>query len=164
MQRIRKRRAASPLFGGASVVLYDRLSSNNSARIRIWLYYRGLENAVTVRSTLHAEQRTEEFRRTNPFQKIPALIIRDHAGAETTQWLAEAAIILEFLEHSWAVTELVGAGKDSLVPTFPRDRAHMNLVIRTHDLYLASPNCTQPGPFTHTQVSHSGLRFSVASF
>ena len=55
-------------------------------------------------------------------------------------------------QGAWSATAVaVNASRSSLVPAAPVDRAHMNLVIRTHDLYLASPNCTQPGPFTHVQ-------------
>merc|ERR1712157_211106 len=35
-------------------------------------------------------------------------------------------------------------------PPTPEDRQHMELIIRCHDLYIASPNCTAPG-FSHSQ-------------
>lgn len=141
----------------ASHVLYDRVSSNNSSRIRLWLHLRGLTDAISIKTVTHQEQLTEEFRRINPFAKIPAMII-DHGGVgnggneSSTQWLAESAVILEYLEVLYQA-ELGGSqeGVQALLPSSPALRAHCNLVIRTHDLYLASPNCTQPGPFTHTQ-------------
>jgi len=34
----------------------------------------------------------------------------------------------------------------------PEERAFAQLLVRTHDLYISSPNCTQPG-FSHTQGS-----------
>jgi hypothetical protein len=32
----------------------------------------------------------------------------------------------------------------------PEDRAFVQLIVRNHDLYIASPNCTQPN-FAHSQ-------------
>ena len=37
-----------------------------------------------------------------------------------------------------------------LMPEDPDERAMVNLLVRCHDLYIASPNCTQPG-FSHSQ-------------
>jgi len=39
---------------------------------------------------------------------------------------------------------------EKLVMDTPEDKAFVNLCVRVHDLYVASPNCTQPG-FAHTQ-------------
>ena len=36
------------------------------------------------------------------------------------------------------------------MPSDPEERAKVNLMVRIHDLYIASPNCTQP-LFSHTQ-------------
>lgn len=149
-------------------IFYDRLSSNNAARVRLWLYQRGLEGWVQIRATSHEEQLDEAFLRVNPFGKIPALVLPDG------RWLAEAAVILNYLEDAyqddqslWSASSL-GAAVERLcghalllasgfppeheryVPDSPESRAHMRLVIRTHDLYISSPNCTQPG-FSHTQ-------------
>jgi len=126
------------------LIFFDHKSSNNSARIRLWTYLRCREDLFTVRRTVHSVQRTDEFERVNPFLKVPALIL-EHADG-TKGFLAEAAVMLEYLED--AFRPWVGP---SLLPSDPATRAHMNLVIRCHDLYLASPNCTQPGPFTHSQ-------------
>ncbi len=150
LARRRRRPACEP---PPSLQLFDRYSSNNSARIRFWIYIRGLEASIASRQITHEEQHEQWFADVNPHRKIPALLI----GDANRQWLAESAIILEYLEDlheqgAWSATAVaVNASRSSLVPAAPVDRAHMNLVIRTHDLYLASPNCTQPGPFTHVQ-------------
>jgi len=91
----------------------------------------------------HENQCETWFRSVNPQGKIPALSI-----SQTGQVLWESQVILQFLEDSHVA--LGGEGR-ALVPLAPLDRAHMRLVVATHDLYLASPNCTQPGAFTHTQ-------------
>ena len=44
---------------------------------------------------------------------------------------------------------------DTITPPL-QERAFMNLLIRIHDLYIASPNCTQPG-FSHTQGHSSPI-------
>ena len=136
VQRRRRRRPR--------LTFYDRKSSNNSARIRLWAYLRDREDLFTVQPTTHTVQRTDEFESVNPFLKVPALILEHADGSRG--FLAEAAIMLEYLEDAHG--PWIGP---SLLPTVPETRAHMNLVIRCHDLYLASPNCTQPGPFTHSQ-------------
>mmetsp|Transcript_23064 Transcript_23064/g.73189 ORF Transcript_23064/g.73189 Transcript_23064/m.73189 type:complete len:179 (+) Transcript_23064:14-550(+) len=137
LHRARRRRVSRLTF-------YDRGSSNNAARIRLWMYLEGAESAITVVPVTHAEQRSEEYRSVNPFMKCPALTI--HFSDGSSSWLAEAAIILEYLSDThrrpWSRCYL---------PHDPELRAHVRLVVRCHDLYLASPNCSQPGPFTHTQ-------------
>jgi len=124
------------------------MSSNNAARIRMWLYlHRSEDLAFSIERTAvkHEEQHQGGFGRVNPFEKIPALTI-DDSGASS--WLAEAAVILEFLED---LQQSVRPASARYVPSSPEERAHMRLVIRTHDLYISSPNCTQEGPFTHSQ-------------
>ena len=86
------------------LVFYDRLSSNNSARIRIWLNFRKQQQKlrgsssifashcnIEIRPTVHAEQRTPGFARVNPFQKVPALIALDAKG-DRLWWLAESMV------------------------------------------------------------------------
>eukprot|EP00958_Prasinococcus_capsulatus_P005710 scaffold549_cov385-Prasinococcus_capsulatus_cf.AAC.19 len=54
---------------------------------------------------------------------------------------------MEYLEDRYQ-----GMGR---VPSFrlstPKERAYVALLVRMHDLYIASPNCSQPN-FSHTQV------------
>jgi len=163
LQRARRRRHQNCR---RRLVLYDRLSSNNSARLRIWLRLRGFCPAeasdgdpvvtafaggtaieVELRRTTHEQQRTAEYKALTPFAKVPALLIVQENDCQP-QLVAESAVIARYLEETW---QACSGGQHSLLPSTPEGRAHMDLVLRTHDLYLASPNCTQPGAFTHTQ-------------
>lgn len=99
----------------------------------------------------------------NPLRKVPAAI--DANGNN----LFEASVILNYLEDKfmgYLPRKGVAAGVDdawgsSLVPRpssyaagfrpeTPEARAAVEKLVRVHDLYIASANCTQWG-FTHTQ-------------
>ena len=82
----------------------------------------------------------------------------------------ESFVIMQYLEDKYG--SLPSAV--DLVPRSAEARAFAQLLVRLHDVYISSPNCTQPG-FSHTQVraclpacawSHSPLAvaegFSVA--
>jgi len=116
LRRARRRRVSQLTF-------YDRGSSNNAARIRLWMYLEGAESAITIVPVTHAEQRSEEYRSVNPFMKCPALTI--HFSDGSSSWLAEAAIILEYLSDThrrpWSRRYL---------PHDPELRAHVRLVVR----------------------------------
>merc|ERR1712061_212916 len=58
----------------------------------------------------------------------------------------ESFVILVYME------ELYRDLTPSFAPGTPEDRQRMNLMIRCHDLYVSSPNCTAPG-FSHCQGS-----------
>eukprot|EP00670_Eutreptiella_braarudii_P003286 CAMPEP_0174297490 /NCGR_PEP_ID=MMETSP0809-20121228/51179_1 /TAXON_ID=73025 ORGANISM="Eutreptiella gymnastica-like, Strain CCMP1594" /NCGR_SAMPLE_ID=MMETSP0809 /ASSEMBLY_ACC=CAM_ASM_000658 /LENGTH=257 /DNA_ID=CAMNT_0015401309 /DNA_START=42 /DNA_END=812 /DNA_ORIENTATION=- len=119
-------------------VFYDRFTSNNAARIRLWLYLKGKEDDFEVQLTKHAQQLDPKYQALNPLGKLPLLVL------PSGQSIAESSVILSYLEDKYKGLS------PSLRPDSPEDRAHMEMVIRVHDVYIASPNCTQPG-FTHTQ-------------
>ncbi len=138
-------------------IFYDRLSSNNAARVRFWLYLREQSDRVQSVQVRHVDQLTPWFREVNPLGKVPALSVCKNRPLLGPALLAEAAVILEYLEDNWLIS---GRGSDgasssqalpSLIPGAPLSRAHMRFVIRTHDMYLCSPNTSQRGPFSHTQ-------------
>merc|ERR1712187_107362 len=56
----------------------------------------------------------------------------------------ESYVILEYLEDKYR------AHKPSFKPCTPEGRQLMEILIRCHDLYISSPNCTAPG-FSHSQ-------------
>ena len=118
-------------------VLFDRLSSNNAARLRLWILLKDRATDFEVRLTRHEDQSSEGFLRLNPLGKVPLLVLPDGTS------LPESGVILQYLEDKYPQDPV-------LVPATPEDRAHMRLVMQVHDLYLASPNGSQPG-FTHTQ-------------
>ena len=155
-----------PTFCGRIVTIYDRVSSNNAARIKLWLLLRRRVHDVVLAPTTHATQKEEHFKRINPLGKVPAAAVeRPGVGGTSPLLLAEAAVIVAFLEdcHQDELSKLPscggalpppssGAALPPMIPGDPESRAHMALVIRVHDLYLTSPNCSQGGPFTHSQV------------
>lgn len=115
------------------------IHSNNAARIRLWLMLKeGVDGLVETRMLEYPDLKTESFLKVNPFGKVPALI----RGDGTTVF--ESPVILEYLEDKyWSYSP-------SFKPTTPESRQLMNLMLRIHDLYIASPNCTAPG-FSHSQ-------------
>jgi len=112
--------------------------SNNAARIRIWRELKGATDLVERRVVTYPDLQSEEFIAVNPLKKVPAVILGDGRA------VMESFVILEYLEDKY------GPVGPSFKPDTPEGRAAMGLLIRMHDLYIASPNCTQPG-FTHTQ-------------
>jgi len=55
----------------------------------------------------------------------------------------ESNVILDYCRDKW------GEFGVNLEMDTPEDRAFVNMVCRLHDLYVASPNCTQPN-FAHS--------------
>jgi len=121
-------------------VFFDMIHSNNAARIRIWLKKKGLQNAIDTKMVTYPDLQSEEFKAVNPLKKVPAFI----TGDGTTVF--ESDVIMGFLEDKYG-----SIGPSFSMPT-AEGRAKTQLIVRVHDLYIASPNCTQPG-FSHTQGS-----------
>lgn len=119
---------------------FDMPHSNNAARIRLWLTLSDLHHAVRTVHTTYDVLRSDEYASINPMRKVPALI-----GPQGKPRLFESAVILNYLED-----EFGAQGAMQLVPSSAIDRAHAALLVRVHDLYIASPNASQPG-FSHTQ-------------
>lgn len=139
-------RAASTMsrnFHGKStrpMVFWDMVHSNNAARIRLWLDLKATSE-VERRVIAYEDLQKPWFLAINPLKKCPALTCPDG----TT--IFESSVILNYLEDS------LGGALENLSSLQPSDavgRSHMNLFIRIHDLYIASPNCTAPG-FSHSQ-------------
>jgi len=118
-------------------IFLDRYSSNNAARVRLWIYTRNLEKQVLVRFVTHEEQRDAAFLSLNPHGKIPVLVLPDG------NVVPESGVILQYLEDKYK-------GSPPLMPASAEERMWAALFIKIHDTYVATPNCTQPG-FTHTQ-------------
>mmetsp|Transcript_52099 Transcript_52099/g.111512 ORF Transcript_52099/g.111512 Transcript_52099/m.111512 type:complete len:295 (+) Transcript_52099:73-957(+) len=133
--------AASRAFAAASAkrpIFFDMIHSNNAARIRIWTKLKGLTDEIDCRMVTYPDLQSEEFKKVNPLKKVPAFITAD---GDT---LFESAVILSYMEDVYD-----GHGPSFKLDT-PEERARVQLFCRLHDLYIASPNCTQPG-FSHTQ-------------
>jgi len=125
--------------GPAKPVFYDMVQSNNAARIRLWLRYKGLEDTVTTKMIVYQDLNSATFKDVTPLQKVPAM----HLGCGRNIW--ESNVILQYVEDKFGH---LGAPQTTLES--PEDMAFVELLCRTHDIYIASPNCTQPG-FAHTQ-------------
>ena len=122
-------------------VFYDMVHSNNAARIRIWLALKGemaTSGHIETKMIAYADLQSAEFAAVNPLKKVPALVREDG------ECVFEASVILSYLEDKYR-----DAGP-SFTPPSAEGRQRMELIIRVHDLYIASPNCTQPG-FSHSQ-------------
>jgi len=122
-------------------VFFDMKCSNNAARIRLWL---GLKqtDAIETRTVVYTDLKTREFSAINPLMKVPALIRTDGVT------VFESNVILNYLEDKYGDQ----LAEPRLKPATPEGRQTMELMMRIHDLYIASPNCTQPG-FSHSQGS-----------
>ena len=64
----------------------------------------------------------------------------------------ESAVILSYLEDKYGAS---ASKSPSFTPDTPEGRQQMALLVRMHDLYVASPNCTAAG-FSHSQVGRRG--------
>ena len=80
----------------------------------------------------------------NPLKKVPALIVHDQQ--DTPFQLFESSVIMGYLEDIVPKSVLKMTDDNSTA----EDRALVSLIVRCHDLYIASPNCTKPN-FSHTQ-------------
>jgi len=122
-------------------VFYDMQHSNNAARIRLWLMLKGGDVASKIdrRVIKYTDLNTQEFIAVNPLKKVPAFVRADGAT------VFESPVILNYLEDKYAADSPV-----TFTPATPEGRQQMDLMIRIHDLYVASPNCTAPG-FSHSQ-------------
>mmetsp|Transcript_58846 Transcript_58846/g.137442 ORF Transcript_58846/g.137442 Transcript_58846/m.137442 type:complete len:276 (-) Transcript_58846:112-939(-) len=123
----------------ARLVFYDMVHSNNAARIRLWIQLKRLSDKIDTKMITYADLQSPEYARINPLKKVPGMLLEDGK----TQ-LFESKVIMSYLEDRF------GREGPSLVLDTPEARARVNLLCSIHDLYIASPNCTQPN-FSHTQ-------------
>jgi glutathione S-transferase len=131
----------SSLAAGAAADLptfYSRLTSNNAMRIELYLNLYNLRSNYNIVYVTHEEQLSLA---NNPSNKIPLLALpQSHHPIDS---ISEAQIILEFVAKSHP---------QGLIPTDLAQEARMNQIIRTHDLYIASPNSSSPSRNLHTQA------------
>ena len=106
---------------------------NNPARCRMLVYHKGLEQLVDVKSPADfGGLASPEYRALNPQGKIPVLIL------PTGEAIFEAKVVCGYLNDKYAeVGPSVGAAT-------PEERARAALLTQVHDLYIASPNSSDP--------------------
>ena len=106
---------------------------NNPARVRMLIYHKGLEGDIVMKSPAdYGGLVSDEYRAINPQGKMPALIL---PSGET---LYEARVVCAYLLDVYA-----GIGPQIGAAT-PEGRARSALITQTHDLYIASPNSSNP--------------------
>ena len=126
---------------------YDMKHSNNAARIRLWLRLNKdvLDDVAVTQQVIvetkwlsHDDIESDSFASVNPLKKVPALIVHDQQ--DTPFQLFESSVIMGYLEDIVPKSVLKMTDDNSTA----EDRALVSLIVRCHDLYIASPNCTQP--------------------
>jgi glutathione S-transferase len=122
-------------------VFYDMTHSNNSARIRLWLQLKGVsEDVVQIKLVSMDDMRKPDYEKVNPWKKVPAFI------TDNGLCLFESSVIMLYLEDRFGQQYV----DPPLLPPTPDDRAFCHLLMRCHDIYVASANSNQPN-FSHTQ-------------
>ena len=137
-------------------IFYDVKHSNNSARVRLWLRLHSDSVKDQIDTVLLGHDDLDKgikLSKINPLKKIPAFI------TDTGLKLYESFVIISYLEDRFGGSSY-SSDKDmnnmNLVLDTPDDRAFVQLLVRIHDIYISSPNCTQPH-FSHTQGKHKVL-------
>jgi glutathione S-transferase len=87
----------------STLKLYQATASPNSRRVRIFLVEKGLAPTLVSVDLGAGEQRSDEFRKINPRQMIPALVLEDG----TT--IGEVPAIWRYLEEVYPANPLLGA-------------------------------------------------------
>eukprot|EP00667_Euglena_gracilis_P019457 EG_transcript_20863 len=119
-------RPAMTLSAASPATLYDTPVSNHGARVRLVIYWKGLEDRVVIKSPAEAGGlKSPEYLAINPQGKMPSLVLPDGSA------LPESEVISQFLLDSFPEVgpRLLGAT--------PLERAEVALLTRYHDLYLA---------------------------
>ncbi|KAK3289592.1 hypothetical protein CYMTET_2986 [Cymbomonas tetramitiformis] len=101
--------------------------SNNGANIRLIIYWKGLEDTITVTSPMDlGGLKSPEYLKLNPQGKMPLLVLPDGIA------LPESAVIANYIADKYA------SSGPSLIPSTQEARATANLATRVHDIYIAS--------------------------
>ncbi|CAD7927554.1 unnamed protein product [Amoebophrya sp. A120] len=134
-----------PEDGGSKPILIS-LPTNNCARILLFLRLSGLEDQVEIKTPKDfGGLNSPEYRKINPQGKFPALIIPRSEASVESFWF-EAQVVLDLLKN-----KLLAGNPDKIASWnggaagSAEQQAKVRLLIQVHDLYLASPNSTQPG-------------------
>eukprot|EP00931_Biecheleriopsis_adriatica_P001314 TRINITY_DN10163_c0_g1_i1.p1 TRINITY_DN10163_c0_g1~~TRINITY_DN10163_c0_g1_i1.p1 ORF type:complete len:287 (+),score=49.01 TRINITY_DN10163_c0_g1_i1:146-1006(+) len=120
-------------------IFFDMVHSNNAARIRLWMALKeGVQEQIDTKMITYPDLQSPDFIAVNPLKKVPGFIRQDGVT------VFESAVILNYLEDKYS------SASPAFKPATPEGRQLMDLIIRCHDLYVASPNITAPG-FSHCQ-------------
>lgn len=109
------------------MILYDVPVSNNGARIRCLIYKKNLWDYIDIKSPMDiGGLSSEAYRALNPYGKMPVLKLEDGSGLPESQ-VIESYLLDKFSKHG-----------PSLIPENPEKRALAALIVRIHDLYIAT--------------------------
>ena len=130
----------------AKHVLITAPVGNNPARIRMLVYHKGLEDEVVMKTPADfGGMNSEAYRAVNPQGKMPVLIL------PSGEALFESAVCCRYLLDVYGgVGPPVGAAT-------PEDRARAALIERLHDLYIASPNSSDPSVTAKQGCMYKGV-------
>lgn len=114
-------------MASAKPTLYDMPVSNNGARVRLVMYWKGLEADVDIKSPMElGGLKDDRYLALNPQGKMPLLVLENGTA------LPESEVISQYVLHRFQ-----GTGPD-LVPAEPEERAVAALLTRLHDTYVTS--------------------------
>ena len=124
--------------------LYDVPVSNNGARVRLLLYWKGLERDFCVENpSVLGGLKSEAYLALNPQGKMPLLVV---PGDGPGMALPESEVIAQYVLHAYADVGPV------LIPEDPKQRALASLLTRVHDVYIAPvQGCMYRGPMPAAQ-------------
>jgi glutathione S-transferase len=83
--------------------LYQSAASPNSRRVRMFLAEKGLELTLVPVDLGTGEQRLSEYRKINPRQMVPTLVLEDGTA------IGEVLAIWRYLDETYPTTPLLGA-------------------------------------------------------
>lgn len=107
---------------------------NNPARVRLLIYLKGLESEIAMKTPAdYGGIASPEYRAMNPQGKIPVLLLPDGST------MFEAAVIAGYIADRWR-----DSGPSTLLAPTPELRARAALINQVHDIYIASPNSSDP--------------------
>ena len=118
------RRASLQTVAAGKNILYDVPVSNNGARNRLIVYWKGVEDQFTIANPSEVGGiKSEEYLAMNPQGKMPLLVTADGLA------LPESEVISQYICHAF------DEGPE-LIPEDPETRAVCALATRIHDLYV----------------------------
>ena len=120
------RRAALQTVAAGKNILYDVPVSNNGARNRLIIYWKGLEDQFAITNPSEIDGiKSPRYLAMNPQGKMPLLVTADGLA------LPESEVISQYICHAFAEN----SGPE-LIPEDPETRAICALATRIHDLYV----------------------------
>lgn len=122
------------------LTLYSGDLSPYSARVRMQIYAKGLEDRIRLERP--ATFGTPAFREQNPIGRIPVLDLGDG------DLMPESEVIAEYLEQVFPEPSLLGAT--------PRETAHIRTIARLGDIYLMN-NMFMLGPQSRAKTRNDGI-------